>query len=129
MPHFVISRKLSIRIRLFLQVLLILMEQRWVAICWRSRRRLRKLCTPGTTRARCPSWLIVDSSTLAVVVLFKKSCLMFVVQATIFFSGREIISHLKSKFQPRMTYDSAGPASALSLSLTSMLSWGVGSSG
>jgi hypothetical protein len=34
----------------------------------------------------------------------------------------------KVKFQPRMTFNSTGPASALSLSLTSMLSWGVGSS-
>ena len=54
---------------------------------------------------------------------------MFVVQATNLFSGREIISCLKSKSQLRMNFDSAGPASALSLSLASMLLRGVGSSG
>ena len=45
------------------------------------------------------------------------------------FPGREIISRLKLKSQPRMTFNSAGPASALSLSLVSMLSRGVGFSG
>ena len=81
------------------------------------------------TRVRCPRWPIVDLSSLAMVVLFKRSWLMFVVQVTNLFSRREIISCLKLKSQPRMTFDSAGPASALSLSLASMLSRGVGSSG
>jgi hypothetical protein len=97
MPRFAILRKQSIRIRLFLQVLLILMEWRWVAISWRSWRQLRKLCTPGMTRVRCPKRPIVDSSSSAVVVSFERSWLMFVVQATNLFSGREIISHLKLK--------------------------------
>ena len=129
MPRFAILRKQSIRIRSFLQVSLILMERQWVAICWRSRRGLRKLCTPSTTRVRCPKRTIVGSSSLAVVVSFKRSWLTFVVQATNLFSGREIISRLKSKSQPRMTFDSAGPASALSVSLPSMLLRGMGSFG
>ena len=118
MPRFAILRKQSIRIRSFLQV-------RWAAICWRSRRG-----TPGTTRARCPKRPIVDLSSFAVVVSFERSWLTFIVQATNLISGREIISPLKSKSQPRMTFNSAGPASALSfLSLVSMLLRGVGSSG
>ena len=39
MPCFAMSRKRSIKIRLFLQVLLFLMERRWVVICWRLWRR------------------------------------------------------------------------------------------
>jgi hypothetical protein len=91
---------------------------------------MRKLCSPGTTRARCPRRPIVDSGSLGVVVLFVRSWLMFVVQATkfVFQEGDYQLSKIK-KSQPRMTFDSGSPASALSLSFVSMLLWGVGSSG
>jgi hypothetical protein len=106
-----------------------LVERQWVANRWSSRRLAEEMMDSRKDQSEVTKSTNGHSSSLAVDNPSTSSLLMVDVQAMNLFSGREISRRRKSNDQPRIIFFSERPASALSLSLASMLLWGMGSLG
>ncbi len=99
------------------------------SLVWRLRSLLKKLWTNGMAIPRCPSCLIMLSTSLAVVVSLWMIVLMRFVQSTNLFFGNCTRRHLVSSSHPRMVFHSSSPASAWSLFHASISLHDIGSLG
>ena len=114
-PSCAFFRKKSMRDRSLVHVALIALFRFSFALVSRSHNLLMKWCTKGKIVVRHPNLPMFDSSSIVIVVFLSIIACIASVHAMCLFDGSDILSCLKSMFQPRIVLVSVSSASAKSL--------------